>query len=188
MTALHSFTETAKSVTLTALPVFIADDIMAPQEWSQVAVDVLAQKYFRKAGVPDRTEPVAEDGVPDWLQRRRPAEGAVLGAERDARQVFHRLAGAWTYWGWKGGYFATEDGRARLLRRNVRHAGDPDAPRRTRRNGSTPACTGLMASTAQRRAITTSTHKTVKLVAPRPPPTSIRSPMPASSSRSPTIW
>ncbi|MCY4318667.1 MAG: vitamin B12-dependent ribonucleotide reductase [Alphaproteobacteria bacterium] len=90
-------------------PVFIADDIMAPQEWSQVAVDVLAQKYFRKAGVPDRTEPVAEDGVPDWLQRRRPAEGAVLGAERDARQVFHRLAGAWTYWGWKGGYFASED-------------------------------------------------------------------------------
>ncbi|MYE01607.1 MAG: vitamin B12-dependent ribonucleotide reductase, partial [Alphaproteobacteria bacterium] len=94
-------------------PVFIADDIMAPQEWSQVAVDVLAQKYFRKAGVPDRTEPVAEDGVPEWLRRRRPAEGATVGGERDARQVFHRLAGAWTYWGWKGGYFSgEEDARA----------------------------------------------------------------------------
>ncbi len=90
-------------------PVFIADDILAPQGWSQVAVDVLAQKYFRKAGVPDRTEPVAEQGVPDWLLRRRPAEGAVFGSERDARQVFHRLAGAWTYWGWKGGYFSGEE-------------------------------------------------------------------------------
>ncbi len=94
-------------------PVFVADDILAPQAWSQVAVDVLAQKYFRKAGVPDRTEPVAEDGVPDWLQRRRPAEGAEFGGERDVRQVFHRLAGAWTYWGWKGGYFSSEaDARA----------------------------------------------------------------------------
>ena len=90
-------------------PVFIAGDIAAPQGWSQVAVDVLAQKYFRKAGVPDRTEPVAEAGVPEWLQRRRPAAGAVLGSERDARQVFHRLAGAWTYWGWKGGYFSSEE-------------------------------------------------------------------------------
>ena len=90
-------------------PIFIADNIMAPQEWSQVAVDVLAQKYFRKAGVPDSTEPVAEDGVPNWLQRRRPAEGATFGAERDARQVFHRLAGAWSYWGWKGGYFLSEE-------------------------------------------------------------------------------
>ncbi|MGB3718757.1 MAG: adenosylcobalamin-dependent ribonucleoside-diphosphate reductase, partial [Hyphomicrobiaceae bacterium] len=25
------------------------------------------------------------------------------------RQVFDRLAGTWTYWGWKGGYFTTED-------------------------------------------------------------------------------
>ncbi len=90
-------------------PVFIADDIMAPQEWSQVAVDVLAQKYFRKAGVPDRTEPVAEDGVPEWLRRRRPAADAEFGGECDARQVFHRLAGAWTYWGWKGGYFSAEE-------------------------------------------------------------------------------
>ena len=90
-------------------PVFLADDIRAPEGWSQVAVDVLAQKYFRKAGVPDRTEPVAEAGVPEWLQRRRPADDATFGGESDARQLFHRLAGAWTYWGWKGGYFASED-------------------------------------------------------------------------------
>src|SRR5690606_20442099 len=52
-------------------------------------------------------------GVPEWLQRRVPAEGATMGGESDARQTFHRLAGTWTYWGWKGGYFdAEEDARA----------------------------------------------------------------------------
>jgi len=93
--------------------VFEMRDIDAPAHWSQVAVDILAQKYFRKAGVPDKTRRVAEPGVPDWLQRSTAAEGATLGSERDSRQVFHRLAGAWTYWGWKGGYFDTEqDARA----------------------------------------------------------------------------
>ena len=28
--------------------------------------------------------------------------------ESDSRQVFNRLAGCWTYWGWKGGYFTSE--------------------------------------------------------------------------------
>ena len=86
--------------------VFAATGIMAPSDWSQVAVDILAQKYLRKAGVPDRTDPVGEPGIPDWLQPSRPAEGTVLGSETDARQVFHRLAGTWTYWGWRGGYFS----------------------------------------------------------------------------------
>ncbi|HEV3258692.1 MAG TPA: vitamin B12-dependent ribonucleotide reductase [Gemmataceae bacterium] len=89
--------------------VFEMEDLLAPEHWSQVAVDVLAQKYFRRAGVPVRTEPVPEAGVPDWLQRRRPADGdTATGQETDARQVFHRLAGCWTYWGWKGGYFGSE--------------------------------------------------------------------------------
>ncbi len=94
--------------------VFEMVDFQAPESWSQVAVDILAQKYFRKAGVPSRTEAVREEGVPEWLQRRRPAvSDTVLGHESDARQVFHRLAGCWTYWGWKGNYFSTEaDARA----------------------------------------------------------------------------
>jgi ribonucleoside-diphosphate reductase alpha chain len=82
--------------------------IFVPEAWSQVAVDVLAQKYFRKAGVPITIEKVAEAGVPVWLQRGTPAPGAIMGAETDARMVFRRLAGCWTYWGWKGGYFSSE--------------------------------------------------------------------------------
>jgi hypothetical protein len=84
-------------------------DIMVPEGWSQVAVDILAQKYFRKAGVPAATTHVAEPGVPAWLQRSVPAaaDTPVVG-ERDSRQVFRRLAGCWAYWGWKGGYFTTE--------------------------------------------------------------------------------
>src|SRR5947209_1257209 len=94
--------------------VFEMKDVLVPEHWSQVAVDVLAQKYFRKAGVPTRLERLAEDGVPEWLQRQRPAAGEPSsGQERDARQVFRRLAGCWTYWGWKGGYFDIEaDARA----------------------------------------------------------------------------
>lgn len=97
--------------------VFSATDIEVPAEWSQVACDVLAQKYFRKAGVPARLKRVAEKGVPEWLQRHEPDTAALetlpederLTGEKSARQVFDRLAGTWTYWGWKGGYFASED-------------------------------------------------------------------------------
>jgi ribonucleoside-diphosphate reductase alpha chain len=89
--------------------VFEMQDLQAPESWSQVAVDILAQKYFRRAGVPKETERVAEAGVPEWLQRSRPAAGdPVAEQETDARQVFRRLAGCWTYWGWKGGYFSSE--------------------------------------------------------------------------------
>ncbi len=93
--------------------VFRLDRLDVPAAWSQVAVDVLAQKYFRKAGVPTALETVAEPGVPEWLQRRTAADGAEVGGEVSAKQVFDRLAGTWTYFGWKGGYFATEvDARA----------------------------------------------------------------------------
>jgi ribonucleoside-diphosphate reductase alpha chain len=88
--------------------VFELKDLLAPESWSQVAVDILAQKYFRRAGVPSVLEKVPEDGVPVWLQRSRPAPGAALTQETDARQVFRRLAGCWTYWGWKPGYFSSE--------------------------------------------------------------------------------
>src|SRR5438093_1642856 len=79
--------------------VFEMRDLLAPEGWSQVAVDVLAQKYFRKAGVPAKTERVPESGVPEWLQRSRPADDTTTHhspltthQETDARQVFRRLA------------------------------------------------------------------------------------------------
>ena len=89
----------------------------APASWSQVAIDVLAQKYFRKAGIPARLKPVREKAVPAWLCRRIADEAALAelpeaeryGGETSAAQVFDRLAGTWTYWGWKGGYFASEN-------------------------------------------------------------------------------
>ena len=96
--------------------VFKLDNVKVPETWSQVAADVLAQKYLRKAGVPAALRPVPEEGVPEFLWRRE-ADSAALkklseddrfGPERDACQVFDRLAGAWAYWGWKGGYFTTE--------------------------------------------------------------------------------
>ncbi|HEY1300407.1 MAG TPA: hypothetical protein VGF07_07915, partial [Stellaceae bacterium] len=49
--------------------VFRADDVEVPEFWSQVASDVLAQKYFRKAGVPARLKKVEEETVPSWLWR-----------------------------------------------------------------------------------------------------------------------
>ncbi|MEL7090667.1 MAG: vitamin B12-dependent ribonucleotide reductase [Pseudomonadota bacterium] len=89
--------------------VFRLDDVEVPSTWSQVASDVIAQKYFRKAGVPSRTEPVKEANVPEFLWRRKAAKGAEMGGETSSKQVFDRLAGAWAYWGWKGGYFSTEE-------------------------------------------------------------------------------
>src|SRR3954466_7516230 len=68
--------------------VFEMKDVLAPEGWSQVAVDVLAQKYFRRAGAPAQGERVAGEGVREWLQRRRPAAGPADGHETDARQVF----------------------------------------------------------------------------------------------------
>jgi ribonucleoside-diphosphate reductase alpha chain len=89
--------------------VFEMKGLMAPERWSQVAVDILAQKYFRKAGLPRQSVRVPEEGVPEWLQRSVPVEGDPRDAqETDSRQVFRRLAGCWTYWGYKGGYFCSE--------------------------------------------------------------------------------
>jgi ribonucleoside-diphosphate reductase alpha chain len=101
--------------------VFSQERIEVPAAWSQVASDILAQKYFRKAGVPAKLKRVEENSVPSWLWRSVPDEAAMAtlaqderaGGETSARQVFDRLAGTWTYWGWKGGYFdAEEDARA----------------------------------------------------------------------------
>jgi len=97
--------------------VFKMEDVIVPKNWSQVATDVLAQKYFRKAGVPRLLKKIKEDGVPKWLLAST-ADAKTLdelpekerfGSEIDSRQVFHRLAGTWTYWGWKAGYFDNEE-------------------------------------------------------------------------------
>ncbi len=97
--------------------VFRLADIDVPTQFSQVASDILAQKYFRKAGVPKALRKVEENDVPSWLWRSVADEEALsqlpeaerYGSEMDARQVFDRLSGTWTYWGWKGGYFQSED-------------------------------------------------------------------------------
>jgi ribonucleoside-diphosphate reductase alpha chain len=82
--------------------------VVAPTTWSQTAVDMLASKYARRAGVPLQTIPVLEVGVPAWLCRRVAKEGTAFGAETDFRQVFARIAGCWAYWGWRLGYFTGE--------------------------------------------------------------------------------
>ena len=101
--------------------VFKLDDMEVPAGWSQVACDVIAQKYFRKAGVPTKLVTVEENTVPSWLWRHEEDKAALkkkpadkhYTSETSAKQVFDRLAGTWTYWGWKGGYFDSEsDARA----------------------------------------------------------------------------
>ena len=96
--------------------VFRLEDVQVPESWSQVACDILAQKYFRKAGVPTALKKVEENDVPSWLWRSEADKKKLgglpkeeqYGPEKDCRQVFDRLAGTWTYWGWKGGYFDAE--------------------------------------------------------------------------------
>ncbi len=97
--------------------VFRLENVEVPEFWSQVASDVLAQKYFRKAGVAKILKKVEEETVPSWLWRSIPDTDALaalpeadrFGGEHSSKQVFDRLAGCWTYWGWKGGYFTSED-------------------------------------------------------------------------------
>ena len=90
--------------------VFRLENIEVPTSWSQVASDVIAQKYFRKAGVPSRMKKVKEKGVPEFLWRSVPdGDDVEFGGETSSKQVFDRLAGAWAYWGWKGGYFSDEE-------------------------------------------------------------------------------
>ncbi|MFL2941776.1 MAG: vitamin B12-dependent ribonucleotide reductase [Candidatus Poseidoniales archaeon] len=100
---------------------FSMKGVNLPENYSQVAANVLSQKYLRKAGVPKILRKVREQGVPSWLQRSAPdlkamenlPESEKYGEEIDGKQTFRRLAGTWTYWGWKHGYFNSEkDARA----------------------------------------------------------------------------
>lgn len=67
--------------------VFEMNNVEVPKQWSQIATDILAQKYFRKAGVPQ-------------------ADGS-LGRETSVKQVAHRMANCWRVWGERYNYFAS---------------------------------------------------------------------------------
>ena len=91
-----------------------------PEQFSPIAANIMIGKYFRLTGVPSETEPAVGNPInvnkklfPDWLRRRAPKKGCTFGAENHALQVFSRLAGFWTHWGWMYGYFDEEkDARA----------------------------------------------------------------------------
>lgn len=90
--------------------------VEVPVAWSANAANILADKYLRKAGVPSPADLVSyNDGLdppmPEWLYRSIliPGSEPKLSYETSAKQVFHRLAGAWTYHGWIEGYFTTEE-------------------------------------------------------------------------------
>ena len=85
--------------------VFRLEGFLVPEHWSQVAADILAQKYFRKAGVP-QTDGF---GRPRMDEHGQP----ITGPETSARQVIHRLAGCWRHWGETHNYFdSAEDAQA----------------------------------------------------------------------------
>ena len=92
------------------------EGVKLPSGFAGVPGKVCAQKYLRKAGVPKYLRKVPEEGVPVWLQRSAPDHERLqtveaeqrMGGETDGRYLFRRLAGTWTYWGWKYGYFASE--------------------------------------------------------------------------------
>jgi len=73
--------------------VFKLENIAIPAAWSQVASDIIAQKYFRKAGVAKVLKKVEENAVPSWLWRSVPDEAALAalpekeryGSELDSR-------------------------------------------------------------------------------------------------------
>ena len=115
--------------------VFSLDNVEVPKAWSQVASDVIAQKYFRKAGVSNDLVRIQEDGIPEFLWRSAPRDGKQVKpngeylGETSSKQVFNRLAGAWAYWGWKGGMFDSEtDARTYFDEMRYMLAGQMTAP------------------------------------------------------------
>jgi ribonucleoside-diphosphate reductase alpha chain len=104
--------------------VFELNDIEIPVQWSQVATDIIAQKYFRKAGVPQHNI----NGSP-----KLNADGSpMLGAETSVKQTIHRLVGTWRFWGERYGYFASQkDGQIfydELVVMMLRQMAAPNSP------------------------------------------------------------
>ncbi len=81
--------------------VFEIKDIEVPTFWSQVATDILAQKYFRKAGVPQTD--ISGHPLKDEEGKQ------ILGRETSIRQVANRMSGCWRHWGEQFGYFASKE-------------------------------------------------------------------------------
>ena len=166
------------------------EGVKLPSGFSGVPGKVCAQKYLRKAGVPKHLRSVPEDGVPVWLQRSEPDHERLqsidaaerMGGETDGRQLFRRLAGTWTYWGWKYGYFASEaDARAYFDEMCYVIASQRSAP-----NSPQWFNTGLhwaYGIEGPRKATVSSTPRLAKLACP-PAPTSTLSLMLASFSLS----
>jgi ribonucleoside-diphosphate reductase alpha chain len=72
--------------------VFEMKDVEVPAGWSQLAVDILVSKYFRKAGVP--------------------AAGGTTTHETSVRQVIRRVARTIRTEGDKAGYFSATDAQS----------------------------------------------------------------------------
>ena len=172
--------------------VFRLENIEVPASWSQVASDVLAQKYFRKAGVPARLKRVEEETVPVLAvalgrptRRRWPScPKSERYRRRNSRQAGVRPPGRHLdLLGLEGRLFRHRGRRPRLLRRAALHAGHADGR-------------AELAAVVQHRPALGLRHRrpgqghyyvdseTGKLTQVRSPPTSIRSRTPASSSRS----
>jgi ribonucleoside-diphosphate reductase alpha chain len=102
--------------------IFSENAVIVPSFWSQIATDILAQKYLRKAGVPadkmyEWKKWAVSENITAFPNAAASAEDISIlpedGTEHDARQVFHRLAFTWMEWGRQSGYFdAEEDARA----------------------------------------------------------------------------
>ena len=107
--------------------VFLMEDVMVPSGWSQVATDILAQKYFRRAGLVPGKIQHAEYAGPN-----ADALTPTKDHESDSRQVFHRLAGCWRFWGERHGYFDTkEDAQAfydELVHMLAKQVAAPNSP------------------------------------------------------------
>ena len=130
--------------------VFEAAGITMPAAWSQVAVDIMAQKYFRKAGVPASLRHVREDDVPAWLWPSEPDTTAEAARPpRTARPTRARSSTASPAPGPTGAGSTATSTPARTPPPSTTSSATcwrPRWPPPTRRSGSTPACTGPTAS------------------------------------------
>src|SRR5271157_2693511 len=89
--------------------IFHQDNVIVPDTWSQTAINILAQKYFRKVGVPQFVKKITEDDIPHWAARSIPIKDTPTEGENDLRQVARRLVGHWVYTGFKNNYFKDEE-------------------------------------------------------------------------------
>jgi ribonucleoside-diphosphate reductase alpha chain len=87
-----------------------------PKNWSEIAGRIVVRKYMRKRGIATCLKRIETDDMPVWLWPSQPdeealdelPEGGRIRGENDVEDVIRRLVGAWTFWGWKGNYFASE--------------------------------------------------------------------------------